>query len=138
MTPTWPIDSVLHEVLGQVCLAGDFNRWQDDSLSMQKGEGGWWSARLSLAPGVYQFRYQADGAWFNDYAAFGLEMGPFGWNSVVMIEERSQDVLERILASELESATPAAPVIAEVHVRRESLGSQTPTLTCETEDRQAA
>jgi 1,4-alpha-glucan branching enzyme len=122
----------------QVSLAGDFNRWEDGSLSMQKGEGGWWSTRMSLEPGVYQFRYQADGAWFNDYAAFGLEMGPFGWNSVVLIEERSHDVLERVLASELDSAKPAASVIADVPVVRESLGAQTKPLNRESEDRQAA
>jgi hypothetical protein len=76
---------------------------------MEKGEGGWWSARLNLAPGVYQFRYQADGAWFNDYAAFGLEMGPFGWNSVVLVDEPSAAL-----------NAPTSSAMSEATSRRES------------------
>ena len=33
-----------------------------------------------------QFRYLGDGQWYTDYAAFGLEYGPFGMNSVVKVE----------------------------------------------------
>ena len=119
----------------QVCLAGDFNRWQGDAVSMQKGEGGWWSARLDLSPGVYQFRYQADGDWFNDYAAFGLEMGPFGWNSVVLIEERLQGAIGHDSAVEPTTETPGH---VDVPIRKDSAGLQSPTMTREAEDRQAA
>ncbi|GMU21977.1 MAG: hypothetical protein AMXMBFR13_20650 [Phycisphaerae bacterium] len=70
----------------QVCLTGDFNGWHKASLPMEKGEQGWWRYNLRLAAGTYQFRYLADGDWFTDYAAFGLERGPFGWNSVLHVE----------------------------------------------------
>ena len=70
----------------RVFLAGDFNEWQE-SFILQKDQAGWWRCRLHLAPGIYQFRYQADGHWFNDYASFGLEKGPLGWNSVVKVEK---------------------------------------------------
>ena len=70
----------------QVFLTGEFNQWQKGCLAMLKDPLGWWHARLSLAPGVYQFRYEADEQWYNDYAAFGLEQGPFGWNSVLKID----------------------------------------------------
>ena len=68
----------------EVALTGDFNAWQTCFL-MSRGNDGWWRCQLMLAPGVYQFRYYSDGAWFNDYAAFGLEHGPYGLNSVVKI-----------------------------------------------------
>ena len=71
----------------QVFLAGEFNAWQEGCLSMLRDASGFWHARLALAPGEYQFRYLADGQWFNDYAAFGLEKGPFGWNSVLKIDQ---------------------------------------------------
>ena len=70
----------------QVHVAGDFNTWQRDGLPMVKESTGWWHCRLALTPGVYQFRYLADGKWFTDFAAFGLEPGPFGWNSVLKVD----------------------------------------------------
>ncbi len=75
-----------------VGLAGDFNAWQKTCFPMKPEGEGWWSYRLALAPGVYQFKYYVDGEWFLDYAAFGLERGPFGWNSVVHVEQRAASV----------------------------------------------
>ncbi len=69
-----------------VALSGDFNGWHKTSMPMALGEDGWWRYRFLLAPGVYEFRYLADGQWFTDYAAFGLEPGPFGWNSVLKVD----------------------------------------------------
>jgi 1,4-alpha-glucan branching enzyme len=66
-------------------LAGDFNGWNPQSTPMTREPGGWWSCRLQLNPGTYQFRYLGDGEWFTDYAAFGLERTPFGWNSVITV-----------------------------------------------------
>ena len=75
-----------------VALAGDFNAWQKQCFPMKADGEGWWSYRLYLSPGVYQFKYFVDGEWFLDYAAFGLERGPFGWNSVVCIEQRNSQI----------------------------------------------
>ncbi|MGQ9652378.1 MAG: isoamylase early set domain-containing protein [Phycisphaerae bacterium] len=69
-----------------VTLAGDFNGWNTTSLPMQMDKDGWWRYVIHLTPGCYQFRYLADGEWHTDYAAFGLEHGPFGVNSVVKVE----------------------------------------------------
>jgi 1,4-alpha-glucan branching enzyme len=69
----------------QVWLAGDFNGWRNQELPMHQDEQGYWMARLRLPAGSYRFRYWADGAWFPDYAAFGLEAGPFGFDSVVRV-----------------------------------------------------
>ena len=68
-----------------VAIAGDFNNWQP-SFQMTRLSDGRWHSHLKLAPGIYQFRYFADGEWFNDYAAFGLEHGPFGLNSVARVD----------------------------------------------------
>lgn len=66
-------------------LAGEFNGWRTDQLRMQKDAGGWWVGRLSLPAGTYRFRYWVDGAWFADFAAFGVRYGPFGPDSVVVV-----------------------------------------------------
>jgi 1,4-alpha-glucan branching enzyme len=73
----------------QVCLAGEFNGWNLTGLPMAKCPDGWWNCQMRLAPGCYQFRYMSDGQWFLDYAAFGLEHGPFGLNSVVRVEAQA-------------------------------------------------
>lgn len=72
----------------QMVIAGDFNGWQP-SFHMTRGWDGWWRAQIELAPGTYRFRYLADGEWYTDYAAFGVESGPFGWNSVLKVDSVS-------------------------------------------------
>jgi hypothetical protein len=69
----------------QVTVAGDFNGWQN-SFHMSRGHDGWWRCQIELAPGTYRFRYLADGQWHTDYAAFGVEPGPYGWNSVLLVQ----------------------------------------------------
>jgi 1,4-alpha-glucan branching enzyme len=69
-----------------VHLVGDFNNWQTGQLCMGRGANGYWSAKMKLPPGTYKFRYVADGVWYTDYAAFGVEPGRFGMDSVVRVE----------------------------------------------------
>ena len=69
-----------------VAVSGDFNGWHKTSMPMSRDRDGWWRIRFRMAPGTYQFRYLSDGQWFTDYAAFGLERGPFGWNSVLKVD----------------------------------------------------
>lgn len=68
-----------------VYLAGDFNEWRTDQLLMGRGADGYWSCRMQLPTGVYKFRYCADGVWYTDYAAFGVEPGQFGMDSVLNV-----------------------------------------------------
>jgi len=70
----------------QVHLVGDFNHWRGNQVPMVRLEDGRWMARLSLPAGTHKFRYCADGEWFTDYAAFGVEFGPFGPDSLVRID----------------------------------------------------
>jgi len=81
-----------------VFVAGDFNGWQHGRLTMSPNDNGYWTTRLRLPAGEFKFRYCADGQWFTDYAAFGVEPGRFGMDSVV-----------RITAPPLKMA-PASPV----------------------------
>jgi 1,4-alpha-glucan branching enzyme len=70
-----------------VYLAGDFNGWNPSATSMQMTDDGWWHCRLQLQPGLHRFKYVADGYWYLDYGAFGVERGPLGeWNSTVWVD----------------------------------------------------
>jgi 1,4-alpha-glucan branching enzyme len=70
----------------EVLLVGDFNEWHiHPQAAMLRQKDGYWLAILKLPTGVHQFKYFADGYWYIDYAAFGLDYGKFGLNSVVMI-----------------------------------------------------
>ncbi len=68
-----------------VSVAGEFNGWDPNASPMRREEGGYWTCTLELSPGSYQFRYFLDGCWVVDWAAFGLQPGPYGWNSVVYV-----------------------------------------------------
>ncbi len=74
-----------------VFLVGSFNGWNPYELRMTPAGDGYWEATLRLAPGTYRFRYQADGQWLADYAAFGITYGPYGADSVVHIQRRQAD-----------------------------------------------
>jgi len=69
-----------------VAVAGDFNDWDHHAQLMTMDDEGWWRYRAMIEPGCYQFRYWADETWYLDYAAFGLEHGPFGMNSGLYVE----------------------------------------------------
>jgi 1,4-alpha-glucan branching enzyme len=69
----------------QVFVAGDFNGWRLNEVVMARNVKGYWEARVHLPAGEFRFRYCADGRWFTDYAAFGVEYGPHGLDSVVRV-----------------------------------------------------
>jgi 1,4-alpha-glucan branching enzyme len=49
-----------------VYLAGTFNDWDPAARPMKQDTKGIWRTRVSLAPGVHQYRYFVDGEWFDD------------------------------------------------------------------------
>jgi len=91
----------------QVCIAGDFNNWRPSQIRMHRDEGGYWRSVIHLPPGTFKFRYWADGEWFTDFAAFGVEYGPFGFDSIVQI---SSPVGPKADARAAERRKPAAVV----------------------------
>ena len=44
-----------------VRLAGDFNKWNADALSLVKRDKNVWGAVIPLPPGTYQYLYSVDG-----------------------------------------------------------------------------
>jgi 1,4-alpha-glucan branching enzyme len=72
----------------RVHLVGDFNHWRENELAMTLDDKGYWQAVLYLPEGDYRFRYRADNSWFTDYAAFGIEYGPFGADAVIRVEKK--------------------------------------------------
>jgi len=104
----------------KVSVAGDFNDWNTGSLPMRLGSDGWWRCQLRIAPGCYHFRYVSDGEWLLDYAAFGLDYGPYGLNSVVCIEAPSPVVSPAVVRGRAVSRcrrTPA-PNRRDAHLTR--------------------
>ena len=75
----------------EVALAGDFNGWRRN-LPMRRDANGWWTLRVTLAPGDYRFRYVADGEWYTDFAANGVELVKHGWNSLLHVPATRGDV----------------------------------------------
>ena len=66
-------------------LVGGFNDWHADALPMVRGQDGYWRLKMRLPAGTFRFRYCADGHWFTDFAAFGVDEGPYGLDSVVRV-----------------------------------------------------
>ncbi len=67
-----PVDSgnVLFRLRGfaesqRVILAGTFNNWDEEALAMKRtGDG--WELQLILPPGIYEYKFIADGQWMED------------------------------------------------------------------------
>ena len=68
-----------------VSIVGTFNGWREGEAPMQDLGDGWWRAELNLGDGLHQFRYIADGQWFTDFAAHGVEHSKWGINSLVVL-----------------------------------------------------
>jgi 1,4-alpha-glucan branching enzyme len=68
-----------------VSIAGTFNKWNIDAAPMESTGDGWWHARLLIPDGIHQFRYNADGQWFTDFAAHGVEHAKWGMNSLIVL-----------------------------------------------------
>ena len=68
-----------------VRIAGDFNKWCRNSMTMRHEGSGWWTVTATIDSGDHRFRYYADGQWFTDYAANGVEQSKLGWNSILTV-----------------------------------------------------
>ena len=72
----------------EVYVVGDFDGLPDSRMPMRQGDDGHWELDMELSPGVFKFQYHADNQRFADYAAFGVEPGEAGMNSVLRVPER--------------------------------------------------
>lgn len=99
-------------------VVGDFTRWQEAAVIMERAEDGWWVARARVPAGQHRFSYLVDGRyWMPDYAASGIEHNEHGqWVSrldVEAAEDASTSSPRRIPGRALESAVrPAVTALA--------------------------
>lgn len=94
-----------------VHVVGDFTGWRCGEIRMAQTREGYWKAQVRLPAGVFRFRYFADGQWFTDYAAFGVEYGPFGVDSVLRVlpqGEHGEEEPQRAVDARLGLPAPQA------------------------------
>lgn len=103
----------------EVFVVGDFNCWRDGECRMMQQEDGTWIARLFLPAGDFKFRYRADGQWFVDYAAFGIEQGAFGVDSVLRIAPAPRQAVPGSRRSSGAGQAPAADFNVRCKRRRD-------------------
>ena len=69
-----------------VYLAGEFNGWRPDLDLMSDDDGdGVWTMTYDLAPGTYQYKFVADGSWFQDPNNPKAAPDGFGGNNSVIV-----------------------------------------------------
>ncbi len=52
-----------------VKLCGNFTSWEQGAIVMKNARGGEWKTQIDLEPGEYEYKYWADGVWYNDPSA---------------------------------------------------------------------
>lgn len=76
-----------HPMARHVFVVGDFNDWNVTATPMTRTGGGEWVAHLSLPDGMYEYKYLADGQWYLEDAATGVQAVPFGCNCVLVLNQ---------------------------------------------------
>ncbi len=78
---------------GQVRVVGTFASGCQSMVPMSSDGDGWWTVRLQLEPGAYEFLYLVDDdIWLPDYAAHGVSRSRSGqWISRLEVEGLRQD-----------------------------------------------
>ena len=66
-----------------VQLVGDFTHWLQRPINLKRGAKDIWRARVTLAPGTYQYRFLVDGQWHDDPACVLRIANPFGSENMV-------------------------------------------------------
>jgi hypothetical protein len=52
-----------------VKLCGNFTNWEQGAIVMKHARGGEWKTQINLEQGEYEYKYWADGVWYNDPSA---------------------------------------------------------------------
>jgi hypothetical protein len=69
-----------------VCVAGSFNGWKPDQVSLVSMGNGRWVGDLTVHPGRHEYLFVVDGQWLPDPNAKETVNNPFGGvNSVLMV-----------------------------------------------------
>ncbi len=74
-----------------VMIAGDFNRWVAEPLTLMNQADGLWQKVVPIKGGVFHYKFLVDDSWRTDPFNPQAEMNPFGGvDSVVRAEARDQ------------------------------------------------
>jgi 1,4-alpha-glucan branching enzyme len=77
-TPTAPVK--------KVSVVGDFNSWDAAARRMTRyPKDGTYRARVSLAPGRYEYKFVVDGEWYADAGADEVVPNPYGTTNSVLV-----------------------------------------------------
>ena len=66
-----------------VQLVGDFTRWMQQPVNLQKAADGVWRADVALAPGTHHYRFLVDGQWSDDPECTLRVPNPYGGENMV-------------------------------------------------------
>ena len=73
----------------EIFLSGSFNNWQLTTRMKDKQQKGFYSCRLLLEPGEYQYKFVVDGQWRLDGSNGCFAPNGFGeLNSVLKVEPK--------------------------------------------------
>lgn len=71
----------------RVSVAGTFNNWDPQKISAKKDLKGYWTVRMGLHPGRYEYKFVVDGNWILDPKCNSKVVNNFGTeNSVIEIK----------------------------------------------------
>lgn len=68
----------------KVSLAGSFNKWDIKKTLAKKDSKGNWSAKVSLKPGKYEYKFFVDGNWANDPRCSSCVSNSFGSQNCIL------------------------------------------------------
>ena len=68
-----------------VILTGSFNNWDEQAIHMKR-QGDGWEIHLTLSPGIYEYKFIADGTWMEDPANHEKRRNQYAtFNSVLRV-----------------------------------------------------
>jgi len=77
----------------QIILTGSFNNWDEAAICMKPLDEGW-EMHLTLAPGIYEYKFIADGKWLLDPVNSEKRPNQYGTdNSVLHVKKQLRFVL---------------------------------------------
>ena len=68
----------------EIFLAGDFNQWDTQLLTMKRDKKGIWKLKTPLPPGRYEYKFYVDGNWFEGSTGTEQVLNPFGTQNFVL------------------------------------------------------
>lgn len=68
----------------KVSVAGSFNNWDIKDLPAKKDLKGNWTAKATLKPGRYEYKFFVDGNWMDDSSCSWRVPNSFGSNNCVI------------------------------------------------------